>query len=159
MLTDLALPSSSTTERRVRPRPGSSSEGFKLRIQQVDAEWHFVAETDSYERSQDGKPHVLADKTRVAFDNVIVLWIDYGHSPADVRSPDGGTIGDGDAVVFTNGKTIKATWSRDDRLDPIELTDSSGDPVLLTPGTTWFELANSGKGTFPGTDELEVLPA
>jgi hypothetical protein len=28
----------------------------------------------------------------------------------------------------------------------------------LTPGTTWFELANTGKGTFPGTDELEILP-
>ena len=47
------------------------------------------------------------------FTNVIVLWIDYEHSPADVRSPDGGTIGTGDAVVFTNGKVIPATWSRD----------------------------------------------
>ena len=30
--------------------------------------------------------------------------------------------------------------------------------MLLTRGTTWFELANTGKGTFPGTDELEILP-
>ncbi len=87
-----------------------------------------------------------------------MLWVDYGHSEADVRSPDGGTIGKGQAVVFTNGKMIVADWARADRLDPIELTDSKGDPVLLTPGTTWFELANSGLGTFPGTDELEVLP-
>ena len=94
-------------------------EGFKLHIEQVHAEWHFDAEPNSYERSQEGKPHLLADGTQVAFNNVIVLWIDYGHSPADVRSPDGGTIGNGDAVVFTNGKMINATWSRDDRLDPI----------------------------------------
>jgi hypothetical protein len=102
---------------------------------------------------------VLADGTRVKFDNVVVLWIDYGHSPADVRSPDGGTIGSGKAVVFTNGKQIPANWARADRLKPITLTTDDGSPVLLTPGTTWFELANSGKGTFPGTDELEILPA
>ncbi|HZY06684.1 MAG TPA: DUF3048 C-terminal domain-containing protein, partial [Ilumatobacteraceae bacterium] len=86
-----------------------------------------------------------------------VLWIDYGHSTADARSPDGGTIGTGSAVVFTGGKQIPATWSRSDRLQPISLTAADGSPVLLTPGQTWFELANTGNGTFPGTDELEIL--
>jgi Protein of unknown function (DUF3048) N-terminal domain/Protein of unknown function (DUF3048) C-terminal domain len=137
---------------------GPASEGLKLHIEAVHAEWRFNAESKLYERSQEGKPHVLADGTRVAFSNVVVLWIDYGHSPADVRSPDGGTIGSGNAVVFTGGKAITAKWARNDRLNPIELTDSAGAPVLLTPGTTWFELANTGLGTFPGTDELEVLP-
>jgi hypothetical protein len=138
---------------------GAASSGFKLHIEQVRAEWHFDAATNSYLRSQDGKPHVLASGVRVKFDNVVVLWIDYGHSPADVRSPDGGTIGTGKAVVFTNGKQIPANWSRADRLKPISLTTDDGAPVLLTAGTTWFELANTGKGTFPGTDELEILPA
>jgi hypothetical protein len=138
--------------------PGVASPGFKLHIQNVHAQWDYNPETKMYERSQEGEPHLLADKTRVAFSNVVVLWIDYGHSEADVRSPDGGTIGNGKAVVFTNGKVTDAQWSRAGRLDPIELTDSKGDPVLLTPGTTWFELANSGLGTFPGTDELEFLP-
>jgi hypothetical protein len=138
---------------------GEASSGFKLHIEQVRVEWHFDAASNSYLRSQDGNPHKLADGTRVKFDNVVVLWIDYGHSPADVRSPDGGTIGNGDAVVFTNGKQIPAHWARADRLKPLALTAADGSPILLTPGTTWFELANSGKGTFPGTDELEILPA
>ena len=137
---------------------GQSSAGFKLHIEAVRAQWDFNAKSNMYERSQDGHPHVLANGDRVEFNNVIVLWIDYGHSPADVRSPDGGTIGSGDAVVFTNGKQIPAHWSRGDRLQPISLTDASGNPILLTPGTTWFELANSGKGTFPGTDVLEISP-
>lgn len=138
---------------------GVSSDGFKLHIESVHAEWHFDATSNNYARSQEGHPHLMADGTRVQFDNVVVLWIDYQHSPADPRSPDGGTIGDGDAVVFTNGKVTTATWSRDDRLKPIALTDSAGSPILLTSGTTWFELANTGQGGFPGTDELEVLPA
>jgi hypothetical protein len=137
---------------------GLSSEGFKLHIQSVDVEWNFVEETNSYVRSQEEKPHVMADGTRVDFTNVVVLWINYEHSPADVRSPDGGTLGTGEAVVFTNGKQIPATWSRADRLRPISLTDDDGDPILLTPGTTWFELANTGLGSFPGTDKLEILP-
>jgi Protein of unknown function (DUF3048) N-terminal domain/Protein of unknown function (DUF3048) C-terminal domain len=136
---------------------GQASDGFKLHIEGVHAEWHFDAASNKYQRSQEGHPHVMANGDRVAFNNVIVLWIDYGHSTADVRSPDGGTIGSGDAVVFTNGKQIPAHWSRADRLHPVSLTDASGAPILLTQGTTWFELANSGKGTFPGTDELEIL--
>ena len=135
------------------------SDGFKLHIEAVNAEWHFDAASNSYARSQEGHPHLMADGTPVKFDNVVVLWIDYDHSPADARSPDGGTIGSGDAVVFTNGKVINAKWARDDRLKPIALTDATGAPVLLTPGTTWFELANTGQGSFPGTDQLEVLPA
>ena len=137
---------------------GDSSAGFKLHIEAVHAQWDFDAASNMYKRSQDGHPHVLANGDRVAFNNVVVLWIGYGHSPADVRSPDGGTIGSGDAVVFTNGKQIPAHWTRSDRLHPVSLTDASGNPVLLTRGTTWFELANSGKGTFPGTDELEIMP-
>ncbi len=137
---------------------GLSSAGFKLHIQSVRAEWTFVPATNSYVRSQEGNPHVLADGTRVDFTNVVVLWINYDHSPADARSPDGGTIGTGEAVVFTNGKQIPATWSRADRLSPISLTDKDGSPVLLTPGTTFFELANTGLGLFPGIDELEILP-
>jgi hypothetical protein len=138
---------------------GLSSAGFKLHMEAVHLEWTFVRETNSYVRSQEGNPHLLADGTRVDFTNVVVLWIDYDHSPADSRSPDGGTIGTGEAVVFTNGKQIPATWSRPDRLSPISLTDTGGSPILLTRGTTWFELANTGNGTFPGTDELEILPA
>ena len=138
---------------------GEPSAGFDLHIQSVRAQWRFDAASNSYQRSQDGQPHVMADGARVQFNNVVVLWINYERSPADARSPDGSTIGTGDAVVFTNGKASSATWSRDDRLKPITLIDTTGAPVLLTPGNTWFELANTGQGGFPGTDELEIVPA
>lgn len=138
---------------------GVASAGLKLKIQSIDVEWQFVPETNSYLRSQEGRPHLMADRTRLDFTNVVVLWINYDHSPADERSPDGGTIGNGDAVVFTNGKMIQAKWARNTRLKPIELTDMKGAPIQLTAGSTWFELANTGLGAFPGTDELEILPA
>ena len=138
---------------------GDPSAGFNLHIEAVHAEWRFDATTNRYERSQDGGPHLLDDGTQVQADNVVVMWINYEHSPADARSPDGGSIGFGTTLVFSNGKVTTGTWTRDDRLKPINLTDASGSPILLTPGSTWIELANTGNGGFPGADELEVLPA
>jgi Protein of unknown function (DUF3048) N-terminal domain/Protein of unknown function (DUF3048) C-terminal domain len=138
---------------------GDPSVGFDLHIEQVRPQWRFVAATNSYERSQDGGPHLLADGTRVTSNNVIVLWINYDRSQADARVPDGGTVGTGNAVVFTNGRAIKGTWTRPDRLKPFALTDASGAAILLTPGTSFFELANTGLGGFPGVDQLDVMPA
>lgn len=138
---------------------GDASQGFNLHIQQVRVEWRFNGATGRYDRGQDGGPHLLDDGSQVQADNVVVLWINYEPSFADARSPDGGSIGSGSAIVFSGGKVISATWSRDDRLKPISLTDGAGAPILLTPGSTWFEMANTGLGGFPGTDELEVLGA
>ncbi|MGZ6983178.1 MAG: DUF3048 domain-containing protein [Ilumatobacteraceae bacterium] len=137
---------------------GDASAGFNLHIELVHVEWRFDAQTGRYERSQDGGPHLLADGTQVQADNVVVMWINYDHSFADARSPDGGSIGTGTALVFTGGKVTTVTWTRDDRLKPISFTDASGAPMLLTPGSTWIELANTGQGLFPGTDQLDVLP-
>jgi hypothetical protein len=138
---------------------GDPTPGFDLHIEQVRVQWRYDAASNRWARSQDGGPHLLRDGSQVMADNVVVLWINYDHSFADARSPDGGSIGTGEALVFTNGKVTKGTWSRSDRLQPIALTDASGAPILLTPGSTWFELANTGLGAFPGSDELEVLTA
>lgn len=137
---------------------GDASAGFNLHIELVHVQWRYNPQTGRYERSQDGGPHLLADGSQVTFDNVVVMWINYDHSFADARSPDGGSIGTGTALVFSGGKVTTGTWTRDDRLKPISFTDASGAPILLAPGSTWIELANTGQGPFPGTDELEVLP-
>jgi hypothetical protein len=138
---------------------GDASAGFNLHIELVHVQWRYNPQTDRYERSQDGGPHLLADGSQVTFDNVVVMWINYDHSFADARSPDGGSIGTGQTLVFSGGKVTTGTWARDDRLKPISFTDASGAPILLKPGSTWIELANTGQGLFPGTDQLEVLPA
>jgi hypothetical protein len=140
------------------PVTGDASAGFNLHIELVRAQWRFNAQTNRYERSQDGGPHLLADGTQVQADNLVVMWINYDHSFADARSPDGGSIGTGEVLVFSGGKVTTGTWARDDRLKPISFTDASGSPILLTPGSTWIELANTGQGSFPGSDQLEVLP-
>ena len=61
-------------------------------------------------------------------------------------------------TVFTGGRMITGTWSRNDRLEPFAWQDDSGAPILLTPGRTFIELANGGGGSFPGADEFTAVP-
>jgi hypothetical protein len=129
---------------------GDPMTGFDLQIQQVFVQWRFDPATGKYMRLQDGRPHTMADGSQVTTDNTVILWLQYEPSHTDGRSPDGKTTGSGDATVFTGGKMVTGTWTRADRVDPFTLTDASGAPILLTPGRTFFEMANGGKGSFAG---------
>jgi Protein of unknown function (DUF3048) N-terminal domain/Protein of unknown function (DUF3048) C-terminal domain len=143
---------------------GNPMSGFDLRIQDVYLQWRYDAATGKYLRSQGSKtsnadtPHLLADKSQVSTENVIITFLDYDHSHNDGRVPDGNTIGTNPALVFTGGQMVGATWTRDDRLNPFAFTDAAGAPVLLTPGRTFIELPNSGKGAFPGSDKFTLVP-
>jgi hypothetical protein len=131
---------------------GDPTSGFDLQIQQVFAQWRYDPATGTYLRSQEGKPHLLADGAQVSTENVVVVWLDYDPSRTDRRSPDGITTGTNPTAVFTGGRIVLGTWTRATRLDPFAFADPSGAPILLTPGRTFIELPNSGKGAFPGAD-------
>lgn len=131
--------------------------GFDLQIEQVFVQWRYDAATGTYLRDQDDRTHKLADGSQVTTDNVIVVWLDYYSSSTDPRSPDGRSTGSGDVSVFTGGRVVNGTWNRKDRLDPFEFVDEKGEPILLTPGRTFIELPNSGKGRFAGRDEFTMV--
>jgi hypothetical protein len=136
---------------------GEPMTGFDLQIQQVFAQWRYDAASNTYLRSQANKPHLLADGSQVSSDNVIVAFLDYDASSTDRRSPDGTTTGSNLTVVFTGGRVVYGSWTRADRLDPFAFNDTTGAPILLTPGRTFIELPNSGKGGFPGDDEFTAV--
>ncbi len=107
-------------------------------------EWRYDPDTDQYARTNDGAVHSDALSGPVTTQNVIVMVVVYRPSPVDARSPEAQTIGSGEALVFTGGVLVRGTWTRADRYSPITLTDAGGNPILLTPGRTWVELARSG---------------
>jgi hypothetical protein len=131
---------------------GDPMSGFDLQIQQVFVQWRYDPTTGMYLRSQAGKPHLLTDGAQVSTENVVVVWLDYDASGVDRRSPDGITTGTNPTAVFTGGKVVLGTWTRATRLDPFAFADSAAAPILLTPGRTFIELPNGGKGGFPGED-------
>ncbi len=122
------------------PAGGVAGEMFGLAIT-----WTFDVTTGLYARTSGGEPH-FDGLTGALFttDNVVVMEVEYRPSPADVRSPEAQTIGTGTAMVFTGGKVVHGTWSRPDRLSPIQLTDADGNPMFLNAGRSVVELARAG---------------
>jgi Protein of unknown function (DUF3048) N-terminal domain/Protein of unknown function (DUF3048) C-terminal domain len=141
------------------PDAGEAMAGFDLQMQQVFVQWRFDPVSGSYLRAHDGKPHMMEDGVQVSTENVVIAWLDYEPSSTDRRSPDGTTTGTNSAVVFTGGKMITGTWTRADRLLPFTLADDTGEPILLKPGRTFFEMANGGNGSFGGNaDTFTAIP-
>ncbi len=119
---------------------GATGDMFGLAIT-----WTLDPATGLYGRTSGGEAHSDAlTGAQVTTDNVIVMEVDYRPSPADVRSPEAQTIGSGTVMVFTAGKVVHGTWTRPDRLSPVQLTATDGSPILLTPGRTFVELARAG---------------
>ncbi|MCU1501534.1 MAG: hypothetical protein JWM12_888 [Ilumatobacteraceae bacterium] len=127
--------------------PGDPSAGVQLAMDGVNVKWTYDAASNGYLRFQDGQPHKDQEHGQINAANVVVLTVDYQPSPADGRSPEAQTIGSGAVDVYTGGKIVSGTWTRADRLAPFTLTDASGKPILLTPGSTWVELARGGSAT------------
>ena len=49
----------------------------------------------------------------------------------------------GKAVMFTQGKAVKGTWSRDDLDSPTIFKDKEGKEFKMTPGNTWIQLIDT----------------
>jgi len=134
---------------------GEAIAGVKVRVGSENIEWSWNPEFSKFDRSQRGRPH--DDKTfgRIRSTNVIVLGVEYAPSPADRRSPEAQTLGEGPAYFFSGGKFIQGTWKRELAIYPIEYFGPDGEVIELAPGNTWIELADADD---VAAGAVEVLP-
>lgn len=100
-----------------------------------------------WSRSQDGAPHTTPDGTALAPENVVVQFVDYAPSPADPRSPEAVTVGEGEAWVLTAGHLVRGRWVRPTPGDVTQWLDATGQPIALSPGRTWVALPPPGTAT------------
>lgn len=96
----------------------------------------------NYEKTMDGKPAIDGDSKEVlSFKNIVVqttsikLQNDKVHLDIDL-------LGKGDALVLSEGKYKRGTWSKKDKNSPTELLDSSGNKIALTPGKTIWHIVD-----------------
>jgi Protein of unknown function (DUF3048) N-terminal domain/Protein of unknown function (DUF3048) C-terminal domain len=111
----------------------------EMLVGSYDVRWDWDATQGLFLRSQLGSAHELTDG-RASADNVVMLVLDYGTSPAG-GGPEANTLGSGAAVVYSDGRKIEGTWSRDNSTDPFTL-EAGGQAILLAPGRTWVELVD-----------------
>lgn len=122
---------------------GEVSVGVDVRVGGETVIWDWNAETNSFDRTFRGRPHMDKLHGRVTATNVIVMGVDYQPSAADRRSPEAQTVGSGGVWVWSGGKMVEGTWQRDDVSQPIEYVDGNGNPIALASGNTWVELADN----------------
>lgn len=105
--------------------------------------WNYDKTKNSYYRMNAGKPH-LDKNTNKQLDvkNVIIVFAD--ESPAN-DGYEGGHIlydleGEGDALVFQNGKAIKATWEKEDPESRMKWYDEDGKEISIVRGKVFVEI-------------------
>lgn len=127
---------------RLRPDRGT----ITVRYPYETITYRYDAVTNSYLRYLNGskKPQVDdADGQVVAPKNVVIIRmvfgaLDDGHP--NKHRLEARDVGEGQAWVATNGRTIKARWSKASRTAPTLLVDRDGNPITLTAGQTFIQV-------------------
>ncbi len=98
----------------------------------------------SYRRSQWGEAVVDADGVRVTADTLVVAFVnqlDTGRfDSAGGAVPDFKVTGQGQAVVFRDGRAYRGTWERPDNKSSFTWLDEDGRPIPMVPGRTWIHV-------------------
>jgi Protein of unknown function (DUF3048) N-terminal domain/Protein of unknown function (DUF3048) C-terminal domain len=117
----------------------------------VAAQYVWDAKHKGWARYQIDQLHDMAHSAtldssgvQVAPPNVLVLFLHYGVSIADPRSPQAITVGSGTGEVFTQGHEIDINWSRPSHTNSFRFTTRTGKPFALPPGRTWVALPQVG---------------
>jgi hypothetical protein len=109
--------------------------------------WDYNSKKNTYVRVNGGKPHL--DKNtgkQLEAKNIIVVFAK--ESPAN-DGYDGGHIlyaleGEGDALVFQNGKAIKATWKKADPESRMKWYDEKDKEISIVRGKVFVEILPIG---------------
>ncbi|MGK2947658.1 MAG: DUF3048 domain-containing protein [Acidimicrobiales bacterium] len=109
------------------------------------SEFTWNGEQGRWLRTHRGVPHTDPSGAQVAPANVVVLEIGYDFSGANRQSaPHGVTVGEGRALVFTEGHVAEGRWRRTAPDAPLELISAVNTPMSLTPGQTFIALPPPG---------------
>ena len=110
--------------------------------------WVYNKNSNQYNRYYGDKPHLdLNTGKPLEAKNVVVLFMD--ESAANDGYEKGQhllyeTTGEGKALVFQDGKAIKASWEKEDRYTQIKLADEQGNEIKFVKGPIWFAVLPTG---------------
>ncbi len=107
-------------------------------------DWAFDPKTNLYKRNVGGAPHIDRNTNKqLTAKNVVILLMQ------ESSANDGyennihllyKTKGTGKAVVFKDGKEIKATWTKSGRTGRTIVKDAAGKEMEFNRGLIWFEI-------------------
>ena len=124
--------------------PNATSIDFSLSGMLYNPHFDYVKETNSYNRSEGGKPHMVVDETgaqkQLSPKVVVGLVMPKG---ANGNYSTYNTIGSGQAFVFQDGVVTAGTWHKVDDGTNFTFTDANGAELKFNPGQTWLTALGS----------------
>ncbi|MCA9372144.1 DUF3048 domain-containing protein [Candidatus Woesebacteria bacterium] len=111
--------------------------------------WTYDPITNSYARTNGGKPHMdFTTGEQLTTKNIVVVFADesvandgYDHGQHLLYD----IIGKGEGTLYQNGKAIDVNWEKLDEEDMMRFYDSETDrEVTFVPGQIWIELLPTG---------------
>ena len=101
--------------------------------------FEYNEEDHLYYRYQDGKEQIDEyNGEQLAVSNVIFQYC-HGEVRDDHDYLAFGVHGEGEAIIFTNGKVIKGKWMRyDGDFTPARFYDENGEEIIINQGKTWI---------------------
>ena len=111
--------------------------------------YDYDKKTKRYLRSMPWGPHVLANGSRVATDNVLVIKAKQHYGKIFRGSGHDEPLHDiinarGKFYYFNRGRYVIGTWRKGKVQEPFEFTLNDGSPLKMAPGQTFVELPNVG---------------
>lgn len=110
---------------------------------QYGVQWNYDPATNQYKRVMAGEPHLdLNDGQQIAVANAVVLFTTEKGPINEAKHMLYGTTGTGKALIFQNGQTIDARWSKKDREDELTFTDAKGKDIAFVRGPVWISVVD-----------------
>lgn len=126
--------------------PNATSINVTISGPLYNSSYVYNAQTNTYDRSQAGRPHIDREDGQISPRVVVVLKVIESTVFEDGYRESINAIGNGKAVIFQDGIAQEVNWSKPTRADQITFTDAEGKAVNLARGQTWVTAVPENKG-------------
>ena len=114
----------------------------KSNIPAYDVQWIYDKTTNSYLRSQGGKPaRDELNGERLTAKNIVVQFVNVGYLEQKMQLPS--MVGQGKATIFQDGQVTEGTWEKPTNRSRTRYFDKNGHEIKFNRGTTWLEIVST----------------
>lgn len=105
--------------------------------------YDYSAATNSYLRSEGGKPHIDERSGAQLSPKVVIAMVIPRSTEADGYHSQYVTTGSGTVFVFQDGTVTQGTWTKASQQAQLNFTDQAGQTLRLDPGQTWITMVQT----------------
>ena len=136
-----------TRKDSVAATPTATSIDVKISGPLFNSHYNYNATTNTYDRSQAGKPHLDREAGQISPRVVIAMKVNQVKVLEDGYREQIDAIGSGAATIFQDGTVQEVTWKKASKTAQITFTDAAGADVPLARGQTWLTAIPNGSGS------------